>query len=62
MADDKKKIGKPDRIRVSSTDPSEVRRLATKFELPASLVKNVVKQEGPMRGDVESYLRKMKQK
>jgi hypothetical protein len=60
MADDKKQVGKPDRLRVSSSEQYEVDHIAKKFELPASLVKNVIKQEGPMRKDVEAYLRRMK--
>lgn len=60
MPDNKKKVGKPDRDRVSAGEGYEVRDLAQKFELPAPLVKKVIAQEGPMRRDVESYLRKMK--
>lgn len=60
MPDNKKKVGKPDRDRVSAGEDYEVRDLAKKFELPEPLVKNVIAQEGPMRKDVEGYLRKMK--
>ena len=60
MPDNKKKVGKPDRDRVSGGEGYEVRDLAQKFELPEPLVKKVIAQEGPMRKDVESYLRKMK--
>lgn len=60
MPDNKKQVGKPDRLRVSSSEQYEVDHIAKKFELPASLVKNVIKQEGPMRKDVEAYLRGMK--
>jgi hypothetical protein len=60
MSDDKKKVGKPDRDRVSSTESYEVNRLVKKFELPAPLVKKIIVQEGPMRKDVEKYLEKMK--
>src|SRR5436309_3416967 len=62
MPDDKKKIGKADRDRVSANEPYEVARIAKKFELPKPLVQNVIKQEGPMRKDVEKYLEKMKKK
>jgi hypothetical protein len=62
MSDDKKKVGKPDRERVSANEPYEVERIAKKFELPPPLVKNVIKQEGPMRADIEKYLRGMKKK
>lgn len=60
MPDNKKKVGKPDRDRVSAGETYEVRQLAQKFELPSPLVKNVIAQEGPMRQDVEKYFKKMK--
>lgn len=62
MPDDKKKVGKPDRDRVSANEPYEVNQLAKKFELPQPLVKNVIESQGPMRKDVEQYLAKMKKK
>jgi len=60
MADNKKKVGKPDRIRVAASEPYEIGHLARKHELPRPLVRNVVNQVGPMRRDVESYLQQMK--
>lgn len=60
MPDNKKIIGKPDRDRVSAEEDYEVRDLAQKFDMPPSLVKNVITQQGPMRRDVEKYLTKMK--
>lgn len=60
MSDDKTKTGKPDRDRVSANEPYEVNRLAEKKGLPPDLVRNVIRQEGPMRSDIESYLDKMK--
>ena len=60
MADDKSKTGKPDRSRVSSSEPYEVNYLAKKTGLPAPLVKKVIQQEGPTRKSVEAYLEKMK--
>lgn len=62
MSDDKKKVGKPDRDRVSSKEPYELERLVKKYELPTPLVKKIVEQEGPMRKDIERYLDKMKKK
>jgi hypothetical protein len=59
MPDDKKKTGKPDRDRVSANEPYEVGHLATKYGLPRPLVENVIRQEGPMRSDIEAYLDKM---
>lgn len=60
MSDNKKKVGKPDRIRVAASEPYEIGHLARKHELPRPLVRNVVNQVGPMRRDVESYLQQMK--
>jgi hypothetical protein len=60
MSDDKNKRGEPDRQRVSATEPYEVNYLARKTGLPAPLVKNIIRQEGPMRSDVERYLGRMK--
>lgn len=60
MSDDKKKIGKPDRDRVSGNEKYEVDYLAKKHEMPPKLVKKIIVQEGPMRRDVEKYLDKMK--
>ena len=62
MPDNKQKVGKPDRDRVSAEERYEVDHLAKKFELPAPLVRKVVEQEGPMRRDVEKYLENMKKK
>jgi hypothetical protein len=50
MSDDKKKVGKPDRDRVSGTESYEVDRLVKKFELPAPLVK----QEGDRAGRADA--------
>ena len=60
MSDDKKKVGKPDRDRVSGNEPYEVDVLVKKFDLPAPLVKKIIEQEGPMRRNIEQYLEKMK--
>jgi hypothetical protein len=62
MSDNKKQVGKPDRSRVAANQPHEVAYIAKKHELPAPLVRNVIKQEGPMRKNVENYLRRMKKK
>jgi len=60
MPDNKKKVGKADRDRVSAGEDYEVRDLARKFDLPEPLVKKAITQKGPMRADVEAYLRKTK--
>lgn len=59
MSDNKKKVGRPDRERVSSEERYEVAHLARKFELPPPLVRKVIEQEGPMRRNIEKYLEKM---
>ena len=60
MTDDKSKRGKPDRDRVSGGEKYEVGHLSKKHGLPAPLVEKVIKQEGPMRKDVEKYLERIK--
>lgn len=60
MPDNKSLVGKADRNRVSAEEDYEVRVLAQKFDMPPTLVKNVITQEGPMRRDIEKYLTKMK--
>lgn len=60
MADEKTKRSKADASRVSQ-QAHEIQYLAKKHELPPPLVRNVVKQEGPMRANVEKYLKTMKQ-
>jgi hypothetical protein len=59
VPDNKHKKGKPDRIRVSANEPYEVDYLAKKVGLPTPLVKKVIQQEGPMRSNVEDYLKRM---
>jgi hypothetical protein len=59
MSDDPSKRGKPDSDLVSQ-QPHEVDYLAKKHELPADLVRNVIRQEGPSRRKVENYLGNMK--
>ncbi len=60
MSDDKSKVGKPDRDRVSANEPYEVNHLAKKFNLEPERVKKVIEKEGPMRKDVEQALGKLK--
>jgi len=60
MSDDKRKVGNPDRSRVSSNERYEVDQAAKKHGLPPALVQKVIKQEGPMRKDIDSYLDRMK--
>ena len=60
MSDDKSKRGKPDRDRVSANEPYEVRYIVEQTGLPAGLVENVIRQEGPMRSDIMRYLERIK--
>ncbi len=60
MSDDPKKVGKPDRDRVSANEPYEVNYLAKKHDLPSELVQKIVQQVGPMRRDIEHKLETMK--
>lgn len=60
MSDNKMEIGKPDRDRVSAKEDYEVRYLAQKLDLPASEVKKAIETAGPMRQNVEKYLKKVK--
>ena len=60
MSDDTKKTGKADRDRVS-LQPHEVAAIAEKKDLPEALVRNVIKQVGPVRREVEKYLDRMKE-
>ncbi|NOU28182.1 MAG: DUF3606 domain-containing protein [Polyangiaceae bacterium] len=60
MSDDKKKVGKADRDRVSRNEPYEVDRIAKKHQMPAPLVEKIIEQVGPMRRDVEKKLEDMK--
>lgn len=60
MADNKKLTGKPDRTRVSTSEPYEMQHLAKKTGMPKGLVTNVTKQAGPTRTAVERKLGQMK--
>ncbi len=60
MPDNKMEIGKPDRDRVSAKEDYEVRYLAQKFDLPAPEVKKAIEMTGPMRQNVEKYLKRVK--
>ena len=58
MSDDKSKVGKMDRDRVSASEPYEVEHLAQKFGVPEAEVRKAIQQAGPMRRDVEAHLQK----
>ncbi len=57
MADDKKKKGKQDAIRVDSTDHNELEYLHRKFpQLTHRQIKQAVKKAGPMRKKVVKWI------
>ena len=59
MSDNKQNKGKQDDIRVDVNDPSEVEYLHRKFPNKSQEeIKKAIKEKGPMRKDIEEYLRK----
>jgi hypothetical protein len=58
MSDNKTKTGKQDDIRVDSEDPSEVEYLHRQFPNKThEEIKKAIKEKGPMRINIEQYLR-----
>ena len=58
MSDNKLKTGKQDDIRVDANDPSEVEYLHKQFPNKTHQeVKDAIKAAGPIRKDIESYLK-----
>ena len=60
MADNKTKIGKPDRNRISLSEDYEVQDWSKKFGVSTEELKKAVKQVGSNAKDVEAYLKKGK--
>ena len=58
MSDDKSKVGKADRDRVSLSEEYEVTDLAQKFGITAEQARQAIKSAGPMRKDIEAQLQK----
>jgi hypothetical protein len=58
MADDKTKVGKPDRDRINTSEDYEVRDWAAKYGVTPERIREVVKKVGPMAKDVEKELSK----
>ena len=54
MADDKHKVGKQDRDRVSLGDDYEVTDFAQKHGISAEEARKVIAKNGPMRKDAEA--------
>ena len=59
MPDDKTKVGKPDRSRVSADQDYEVRNIAEKFGLSANQVRELMLRVGNDRDDVEKAAREV---
>jgi hypothetical protein len=57
VADDKSKTGEPDRQRINTSEPYEVRHWAQKFGVSEDLLRTAVIQVGSMAHDVERYLK-----
>jgi predicted DNA-binding protein YlxM (UPF0122 family) len=57
VADDKTKIGKPDRDRINPNEDYELQDWATHFGVSKEKVKQTVEKVGPMVDDVEKALK-----
>jgi hypothetical protein len=58
MADDKTKVGKPDRDRLNVNEPYELHDWSKKFGVSLERPKEAVAKVGPMAADVAKHLRK----
>ncbi len=61
MADDKTKIGNPDRIRVASGQEYEVRDFAERFDISPGEACDLIERFGNNRETLELEARKLKQ-
>jgi hypothetical protein len=60
MADDKSKIGGPDRARVAANQDYEVRDFADRFDISPAQAKRLIERHGNDRGMLEREARKLK--
>ncbi|HEV7622278.1 MAG TPA: DUF3606 domain-containing protein [Flavisolibacter sp.] len=58
MSDDKKRVGNPDRQRISLSEEYEVQDWSEKFGVSPEELKAAVKQVGSNATDVEEFLKK----
>ena len=59
MSDNKQNTGRQDAIRVDINDPSEVEYLHQQFpDKTHQQVKDAIEAAGPLRSDIEAYLRR----
>jgi hypothetical protein len=56
MADDKSKVGKPDRDRINLEEPYEVRDWAKSLGVSEDQLRSAVAKAGPMVKDVRNHL------
>ncbi|GLR99215.1 MULTISPECIES: DUF3606 domain-containing protein [Bradyrhizobium] len=59
MADDRKNVGKGDRIRASQ-QPHEVKYIANKFNISGQAASGAIRAAGPMRDKVYEYIKQKK--
>ena len=59
MSDDKSKTGKPDRSKVSASEPYELSYIASKFAISLDDARDLVAKHGPSREAVEAAATKM---
>jgi hypothetical protein len=59
MADSAKNVGKGDRIRVSQ-QKHEVAYIAKKFKITGQAASGAIRAAGPMRANVEAYIKAKK--
>ena len=57
MADDKSKTGKPDRQRINTNQPHELRDWAKKYGVTEDTLRTAAAQVGNQASDVERYLK-----
>jgi hypothetical protein len=60
MADDKSKIGGPERARVAANQEYEVRDFADRFDISPAQAKRLIERHGNDRGMLEREARKLK--
>ena len=56
MADNKDKVGKPDRDRINLSDDYEVQYWSRKFGVSPDELRKAVRKAGPMAKDIEAHL------
>lgn len=60
MADNKSKVGKPDRSRINVDEEYELKDWSEKFAISPTMLKQIVGKVGPMVDDVKAEIEKMR--